>query len=436
MGLKASDNFQINQAWWKKEKPLTLKTTGLGAVMKKYQDAKGKITVLSTKGKYSGDFAGPVSPFEAAAAILEKELPAAVTKAKSMCGKLLHKDCITVLDKAKAAISQEKIVLQQLETNFDNTYKATYFTPKMNQATQLETGLTNALDAAEKLSKKAEESSKIILKRFQYLKTLEKAGTLQELDIQQAKVDVKGDMASVKTICDQLDQMVKSAEVDEKAAGKIDGEIKGVLSFRDQDLVRKKLNAVASLKNYILDVSKRTAMLQASVLTNVNEFKAGVTGNKTPAVKQLATLKELQKTMTGNEGATRKLENAFTNILIGVPKMIRAVKEAPDRASIKIPDGVNVPVDKWLAQVKEWQDLAKKHLTKCEAILKQSDEIYLAVTSKIDKAVLDGNEGTPIHEDIKAKKGGIKTYVEKCDSDEASFGRYHVSLTSEFNKKN
>jgi hypothetical protein len=433
--MKASDNFQINQAWWKKEKPVTLKTTGLGAVMKKYQDAKGKITTLASKGKYSGEFAGSVTPFEAAEAILDNEIPKAVDKAKGMCSKTFHKDTITVLDKYKAAITLEKNALQQLETAFNNTYKQTHYTPLMNQATQVETGLKTALQNAEKLSKEADASAKIILKRFAYLKGLEKNGMMAQIDIDQAKADVKGDVAKVQQIVTDLEKMLKSAENDESTAQKLNGKMTNVLSFRDQDLLRKKLNSIASLKNYVLEVTKKTTMTQTSVLTNMREFKAQLSGKQTSVPKQIVLLTELQKSMTGNEFATRKLENAFTNILPGLPKMIKAVKEAKDRASIVIPPEVNVPVDKWLAQVQEWHALAKTHADKCAQILKDSKDTMEKVFAKVEKAVQDGKDGKPLVEDIKSKYSGIEKYKGICDQDVQQFDQKLKLLQTEFSKK-
>lgn len=433
--MKASDNFKIDQAWWKKNKPITLKTTGLGAVMKKYQDLKAKIGELANKGKYSGEFDGKVTPFEMAAAILDKELPVAVAKAKSMCKPLIHKDTMTVLDKHKAAIGIEQNALQQLESNFNNTYKATYYTPVFNRATQIEQALKVEKGLAETMFKEVEAAHGVISKRLDYLRGLEKIGTLTPLDVQQATTDVKADVALVAKNCTELAKKRKSAETDQLAAAKMDGEIKGVLSFRDQDAVRVILNNIAKLKNYILDFHTRSEMYQSGVTSSFNEFKTALTGVQTKASKQMKELKTLQDTMTGNEFSTRKLENAFTNILPGLPKMIQAIKKAPDKASIETPAEVNVPPDRWVAQLTAWESLAKKASEKCDAIYKQSDEIMKKVLAKIDKAVLEDKDAIPIIQDIKSKLGGIDEYRKRCVGDYQRFTQTLKSVTTELGKK-
>lgn len=433
--MKASDNFKIDQAWWNKEKPLTLKSTGLGATMKKYQDAKAKIQTLASKGVYSGEFDAATTPFDVATLILDKEIPVAVAKAKGMCSKLLHKETIAVLDKFKTAVSAEKGLLQTLEDNFNKTYKAKHFDPAQLKASTVEKNLVAEKDTAQALYKETELAFKKISNQVIYLKSLEKQGKLREEDVLTAAKECKDDSAKVKKNCETLAKMVASAEGDISTVDKLFKGGKGVLSFRDQDTIKTHLNSVMKYKNLILDYSSRANMFQTGAESSFNEFKAALTGAKTATSTHLKELALLQKTMLGNEGVTRKLENQFTNLILLPSKMINAVKTAKDRASIVVPPGVDVPVDKWESRLNEWIAAAEQAIKKTSKLLAQSKEIKDKILGKIDPSIKDSDQAKPIIADIEMKYGGIETYNKNCYSDLKTFQDKLNTLKSELSKK-
>lgn len=433
--MKASDNFKIDQAWWKKNKPLTLKTTGLGAVMKQYQDAKVKIQELAKKGAFSGEFNSSVTPFDAARKVLEKNIPVAVAKAKGMCNKTLHKDTIVVLDKYKSAVSAEGGVLTSMEDNFNKTYKAKHFDPMRLQAEQIETKMTQDKETAQGIYKDTEAAFKRVGSQLTYLKSLEKQKKLREEDVLAAAKDSKDDMTKIKKNCEALVKMVSSGENDVKTVDRLLKSSAGILSFRDQDVIKNHLNSVMKYKNLILDYSSRAAMFQTGALSSLNEFKSALTGAQTSAAQHLKELAALQATMTGNEGATRKLENTFTNLILLPSKMIAAVKKAPDRGSIEVPAGVDVPVAKWESRIREWIETANLAIKKTTKILDQSKEMKDKVFAKIDKSILESDQAKPIVKDIEAKLGGIETYQKNCHSDLKTLQDKLNLLTSELAKK-
>jgi hypothetical protein len=434
--MKASDSFKIDQAWWKKNKPINLKTTGLGAVMKKYQDAKAKIQELAQEGKYTNEFNGPLTPFEAAEKILKKEIPDAVAKAKGMCNPAkLFKDTITVLDKYKNAISAERGLLVSMQLNFNRAYKKTHFDPMAKTATDIVKKLTQEKVDAQALYKETETAFKRIVQKLADINTLKKKNALGQDDINEATNDIKADVDKVTANCNTLVNMKNSAEEDNSAATRMNNRMPGVLSFRDQDVIRGHLNKITQLKNFILDYSTRSAMFKTGATSSVNQLKAAITDTQTKASRQLKELKALQTTMTGNEGSTRKLENAFTNILQQLPKMLKAVRDAPDVASIVIPAGTSVPVNKWKGQAQAWLTAADTALRKATKILAQSQDVKEKVFAKIDQGVLESEAAKPIVKDIEAKLGGIETYQKLCDADFKRFQQFQESLKTELGNK-
>jgi len=119
MTFKSSDVFKLDQAWWKKHKPLTVKSTGLGATINTYLAAKKAAVDFSKKGTWEGTEQKD-DPLKGAMDILTITLPAAVLKAEKACSK--HSDAVTYLRTAKNVLKAEHTALTKLQSDFAKRY--------------------------------------------------------------------------------------------------------------------------------------------------------------------------------------------------------------------------------------------------------------------------------------------------------------------------
>ena len=120
--MKATDTPKIDQAWWNKNKPGTLKSTGLGKAMARYQDDKAEAKKLAAKEPM--DYGSALAGYTTAEASFQ-ELSSSARKALAACNKTLHADCIVVLNKLiKSVLPAENTALGAAKQSFIDDAKA------------------------------------------------------------------------------------------------------------------------------------------------------------------------------------------------------------------------------------------------------------------------------------------------------------------------
>ncbi|MBW4091304.1 MAG: hypothetical protein HIU82_09370 [Proteobacteria bacterium] len=105
--MKDSDVPELAYAWWKKNQPVTLPSTGLGEALKAYEAARA--TAKPTKDVKAVDDC--VAAYDTALSALA-DLTPAVTKAQAKCNKVLHATCLRVLGKYPGVITKERTALE------------------------------------------------------------------------------------------------------------------------------------------------------------------------------------------------------------------------------------------------------------------------------------------------------------------------------------
>lgn len=104
--MKDSDVPELAYAWWKKNQPATLPSTGLGDALKAYEAARAK--AVPARAPEGVDAA--LDAYDAALAA-QDDLTPAVAKAKAKCNKVLHATCLRVLGKYDGVIENERTAL-------------------------------------------------------------------------------------------------------------------------------------------------------------------------------------------------------------------------------------------------------------------------------------------------------------------------------------
>ena len=176
--MDAGETFQLNAAWWKKGKPLTLKPTGLGAALTAYERAKAA---------YMSDQDNNIK-FKVALDALDTVNDARL-RAIALCGSS-HADTKTALQKA-AVIATET---QTLMTTRSNKFKAPMrqLKSRVEDLKKHTTKLKTQVAAYEKVKaaldpKKRAANEKIIKLNLEYLNNAIQGGStaLQALDPQE-----------------------------------------------------------------------------------------------------------------------------------------------------------------------------------------------------------------------------------------------------------
>lgn len=108
--MKKGEKPKLDQAWWKKNKAKTLKSTGFGEAIKEYTDLKA---TLAKGGLYERTYAN----FAKADSAL-KNVEVVRKKAIGMCGKL-HDETKDGLVAYDAVIKAEAAVLSSLKKDYD-----------------------------------------------------------------------------------------------------------------------------------------------------------------------------------------------------------------------------------------------------------------------------------------------------------------------------
>jgi hypothetical protein len=413
--MKATDEFKFSQEWWKKNKPLTLKSTGLGEVLKKYDGLTATIDKMIAGSNYQG--VDPAKdPFDAAVAMVKKDIDKAVENALKDCNKTLHKDCIAVLEKYSTTAQKEAARILRTKANFESVYAK--YVKDMGELAQVKFDHISAeKDRGHKLLKTSESDAQQIQTVVDKVVQSQKAG--------------KGTPKILGALIRLAEKHLHDMETHLDDLKNLSTDIAKVFSAMGSPLITDEMlnpdkekrivleNKAQLMRNNITEYVNKVQTLLRGAENNVKDLKS--IQDKTPV-----SLESMQARADNAADAINELQedarrhsNVFTGWLLNLRSMQKARAAATNGKTIeeaaKENAIVTAPGD-WKARATEWAVEGAKIKKKVGKLLPQAKTLF----DQLEERVPQDMRTDPIikekWEEMQAAIDKITDYIGNIDT--------------------
>lgn len=413
MGFKGSEKLKIDQKWWSKNKPVTLKSTGLGAAMKEYATARTAAEKFSAKGEYATQVEREKSPIAVAREKLA-EVMKTVTKAKSMCNKTLHKETIKVLSTGGDMEKAEAKDLTNLESTFNSTYQKNVIVPLDTQLKSATSDYTKLKSDAHACLKKAETDLSWVSGMVKYSQTVKKDDPTNVGEFKKILSESTAKVKEIQKTKAILDKLHKTSETNINA-------VKAVINDRrigneEQKYFIPLVNKVNELRNAVTMYQNKVSLMTATAESQLEEITATLSGKPTLDKTHKATIEKVAAALKGWGEDARRQNNNLTPWQAQVRQYLAAKQRARGGKTIEeVAQEMSIgePPDTWKKIADGFVTDAPRFIKKTDKMLLQAEELKAKTIAKIPSAVL-GDPGMKTHlKDIDNRITEIREYTIK-----------------------
>lgn len=429
MGMKASDPFKFEKKWWSKNKPLTLKSTGLGAILGEYDEAKKECDTMVQTGTYKGNLDKKQLPFDDAIALLKGKVTTTAKKAKNDCNKTLHKDTIAVLDKFEAACKKEIQEIEGLRNDFDHKYNG-YFTNLKNKAEEHH-------GEAEQSAKKVEELVGLMEMAGSELEKIDHAVAL---GVQQGRPKTHPSM--VKAVQQGELRYKKLTEYDKEIAAELvecntaksniaKCDRMNDLTVKDRAKIQDLMNDVTEFRNDIMQMQNAVKAVVGAGKADLESLKNRLDGKGLSMETVIERLTLAEATLKGYSEDSRRYDNNITGPTGIADRMGQALAEkskgdeAVEAAAKKLV--IPYPQDEWKARVRQFLLVAKDMAVKNKVLLKKAQGVF-------DKAAGQLTDGQRQSDNIKGPIDKMTEYIKAITAYEGTLAAHTEMLVKAVTK--
>lgn len=369
MSIKKGEAFRIDQAWWKKGKPLTLKSTGLGKVMAEYQTNKAAAVKMAKAGHYDR-IPDDANPLDLAEGILKTKLPTSVAKALKDCNSVLHKDVIECLRTAKKAIDAELKAVAQLRSGFNRLYQKKR-AEMLNPARSVAAENTEAKGLAHEAYKNAESQLK------ELGDVAKKAARLSPEKAREAASDASMTVMSITSLQETIAEMAQAADTDfRKISGLVND--REMLTPTDSRELIKLVDTAQVARNAINTYRDKSALFITTAQTHLAAIEKVLPARGAPTAQDLLPrVKKLDANLT--ELCSRGRE--FNNTVVAFIQNLRLMSNKPDQASKMM----RMPATEFPEYAQKAETDGPKFLDKIAKLKKQCDGMTKTVLHSVPK---------------------------------------------------
>lgn len=323
MSIKAGDVFKIDQAWWKKNKPTTLKSTGLGKVISTYQAHKIAAIAMAKAGHYD-NIDENASPLDLAMDSITNKLPAAVTKAQNDCNKTLHKDAYDCLKAAKSVLAAEAKVIAKLQDDFNRRYKR-----KQREFLASSKSAADENAASKQAAHDAYKNAEGELKDLAEL-----AKKAAKLPLDKAREAAERASAAVMSITDLLEVISEMAKACEIEFRKVDGHLtnREQLTGADARVLIKQVDAAQVARNAVNTYRDKAALFLTTAQANLETIEKAIPSDSRlpPQAKDFVPrIKKLEANLGELCSRAREMNNTVVSFITNM----RSMTKDPEAAS-------------------------------------------------------------------------------------------------------
>ena len=337
---------EISQKWWSKNKPITLKATGLGKKLGAYETALKSFEAAKTPEEIT-------TTYSIVETMIGTDLPGAVDTAKQKCNAKLHADTIACLvtykkttfpaeAKRAAALLKGRQDVHAREVGAAKTkaLKANkLMTTHLDNAMAAQTRLLSALggiDKAKQLALKAKKANddKTVAKAGEAAKEAIGAANKQYAEMQTILKTARATYGELRALTksfpkdleqtrkdtellgDKIDSMVDEMTYEIKAGLKAENELRGIITGT--------MNEVDAINTTITQICKRFSMTHRTLQGTINQL-----GGPLEKVKfDLMNVKDKD-----GEAAEQELAKKLTPIVDAVGKKLAATMKLVSAAT-------------------------------------------------------------------------------------------------------
>lgn len=361
--MKAGATPELGQKWWSKNKPRSLKSTGLGGVLGSYEKAYKELE----KALKSNDWTKIQPALDEVDNYTGKLIPAAVKKAEGMCDKKKHKETLDALGKYPKVIQQQAIktavLIKPVRTKIEGGFK--------NESKRIGGIAESGLKEANKLQ---DDARKIIGEMDKLVRSIQKSAGKADQKAMQTDADraktLMGDLAknnkrlrdlhgevrkarrewdykpgtlneggkdpygkfgdTVMTIEDGIEMKADETEDALKDAMKLENDIMKIFAGEadERELYKKSCARIASTQGKVMATLDAAARTLGGDLGNARSDVINCE-EKSSGKEQIDMLKKLAAMTTDYDKKSKKLE-----------KQGKAAKKAIDDELADLPDFV------------------------------------------------------------------------------------------------
>ncbi len=402
MALKSGDKLKIDQKWWTKNNQIPLKTTGLGAAMKAYTDAKGLAVTFSSKGLYSSQKEREKSPIDIAKEKLADVVKTAA-KAKGMCNKSLHKDVIKVLDTVGVAEKAETKALATLESNFNKAYLKNVLLPLTKQAGEAVQKFTQRKTDANALMKAVAEDLKMLGGTVKYAKAVKRDDPYNTGEMKKILSESTVRFKKMKKAQKAVDTMQSESEVEAREAKSITNDVRIGDSDRDKHFAPM-INNINGMRNAVSMYQNKINLMIATGEGHLQAIESTLSGKPSTTGDHEKILTKVADALVGWGQDARRQNNNLTPWQADVRRFVAAKRRATGGKTLEdIAKEMSIkePPSTWKKIADDYVTKAPTFMKKTVKMLKQAEELKAKSLAKVPQPVL----GLP----------NIKAQIEKID---------------------